>query len=87
MGCGAHAEQGLVDSHAHPLEYGHSRQLQLQGSKSIAEVVRRVEQFLETNGSDLPKGAWVEGMGWDQNLWEVKEFPTSVRSTELERRN
>jgi predicted amidohydrolase YtcJ len=70
--------QGLVDSHAHPLRYGHSRQLQLQGSTCIGEVIRRVEAFVQNNASSLPDGAWIEGLGWDQNLWEVKEFPTAV---------
>ena len=67
-----------MNSHAHPLAYGHSRQLQLQGSRSIAEVIRRVEEFVRANGSSLPDGSWIEGLGWDQNLWEVKEFPTAV---------
>ncbi|ORY24106.1 amidohydrolase family-domain-containing protein [Naematelia encephala] len=67
---------GFVDSHAHPLQYGHTRQLQLQGSRSIREIIERVETFV--NGASLPRGAWVEGMGWDQNLWPVKEFPTAA---------
>lgn len=73
----------MVDSHAHPLQYGHSRQLQLQGSKSIDEVIRRVEHFVKTNGSSLPEGAWVEGLGWDQNLWDVKEYPSAVHLATL----
>ncbi len=70
-----------MDSHAHPLQYGHSRQLKLQGSRSIAEVVQRVEDYVKTNGSQLPEGVWIEGLGWDQNLWEVKEFPSAVRQS------
>ena len=71
--------QGLVDAHGHPLLYGYYSQLPLVGSRSIQEVVDRVEEFVKHNSSSLPSGAWIEGMGWDQNIWPVKEYPTAVR--------
>ncbi|WRT65197.1 uncharacterized protein IL334_002140 [Kwoniella shivajii] len=64
---------GFIDSHGHPLIYGHAQQLQLHGCKSIAEVIERVEAFVKSN--PLTPGAWVEGLGWDQNMWTEKEFP------------
>ncbi|KAL7423374.1 hypothetical protein Q5752_002677 [Cryptotrichosporon argae] len=64
---------GLIDAHAHPLAYGHSRGLPLAGARSVAEVVSRVEAYAAVN----PDG-WVEGMGWDQNLWDRKAFPTAA---------
>lgn len=67
-----------MDSHGHPLAYGHSRQLQLQGSASVAEVITRVEAYVKTFNRSIPSGMWIEGMGWDQNKWPVKEFPTAV---------
>ncbi|WWD00123.1 hypothetical protein V866_007031 [Kwoniella sp. B9012] len=67
---------GFTDSHGHPLIYGHSQQLPLHGCKSIAEVIRKVEEFVKSN--PLKEGAWVEGLGWDQNIWENKEFPTAA---------
>lgn len=70
--------QGLIDAHGHPLLYGYYSQLPLAGSKSVQEVITRVEQFVTSNYSSLPAGAWVEGMGWDQNIWDPKEYPTAV---------
>ncbi|ORX33527.1 amidohydrolase family-domain-containing protein [Kockovaella imperatae] len=67
---------GLIDSHGHPLQYGLSRQLQLTGSTSIPEIVERVEDYVRS--SNLPPGTWIEGLGWDQNIWPVKEFPTAT---------
>ncbi|WVQ97496.1 hypothetical protein IAU59_004610 [Kwoniella sp. CBS 9459] len=67
---------GLVDSHGHPLVYGHAQQLPLHGCKSTEEVIARVEEFVRNN--PLQPGAWVEGLGWDQNLWEGQQFPTAA---------
>ncbi|WVR04266.1 hypothetical protein IAU60_001266 [Kwoniella sp. DSM 27419] len=67
---------GLVDSHGHPLTYGQSRQLPLHGCKSIAEVIQRTEAFVRNNPPQ--PGMWIEGLGWDQNQWEGKEFPTAA---------
>ncbi|OCF40205.1 amidohydrolase [Kwoniella heveanensis CBS 569] len=66
---------GLVDSHGHPLAYGHAQQLPLHGCKSKEEVVARVEEYVRNN--PLRPGTWVEGLGWDQNLWEGQQFPTA----------
>ncbi|WWC87351.1 uncharacterized protein L201_002240 [Kwoniella dendrophila CBS 6074] len=67
---------GFIDSHGHPLVYGHAQQLPLHGYCSIAETIQRVEKFVTDN--PLKPGAWVEGLGWNQNLWESKEFPTAA---------
>jgi predicted amidohydrolase YtcJ len=70
--------KGLIDAHGHPLLYGYYSQLPLLGSNSVQEVIEKVEQFVLSNYSSLPDGAWVEGMGWDQNLWSPKEYPSAV---------
>jgi predicted amidohydrolase YtcJ len=70
--------QGLIDAHGHVLEYGHYLQLPLAGSSSIQEIISRVETFVKTIGSALPEGAWIEGMGWNQNLWPGGAFPTAA---------
>lgn len=67
---------GWIDSHAHPLWYGESQNLPLVGAKSVQEVVDRIENYVRTN--NVKKGEWVMGMGWDQTIWDVKEFPTAV---------
>jgi predicted amidohydrolase YtcJ len=43
------------------------------------EIVERVEAYVKAQGGrENLEGRWVEGMGWDQNRWSVKEFPTAV---------
>ncbi|ODN88487.1 amidohydrolase [Cryptococcus wingfieldii CBS 7118] len=68
---------GFIDSHGHPLVYGHSRQLQLHGSRSVAEVIEKVEAFVLAHPEEVKEGKWIQGLGWDQNLWDDKEFPTA----------
>ena len=63
---------GLIDAHAHLLNLGMSmQQVNLVGTKSYDEVLQRVVEFQNTN-----KHTYILGRGWDQNDWEVKEFPT-----------
>jgi predicted amidohydrolase YtcJ len=64
---------GMVDAHAHVVGLGASlRIVKLAGSRSYDEVIRRVVE----RGRTMEPGEWIEGRGWDQNLWPVKEFPT-----------
>ena len=71
---------GFIDGHCHFVGYGETkvRFADLKGCKSFEEVLERLEKHNENNDSE-----WLLGRGWDQNLWEVKEFPTN---TELNRR-
>jgi hypothetical protein len=43
-----------------------------------AEVIRRLETYVDENRDAVEGGAWIEGQGWDQTLWEGKQFPTAV---------
>ncbi len=64
---------GFTDAHAHLEGLGSSLvNLNLEGTTSIAEIQKRVAERAAT----LPAGAWLRGRSWDQNDWEVKEFPT-----------
>jgi predicted amidohydrolase YtcJ len=64
---------GLVDAHAHLRSLGkYLAQLKLERTGSPGEIR---EMVLEAQKSTTP-GRWIEGRGWDQNEWEVKEFPT-----------
>ncbi|MEN8006454.1 MAG: amidohydrolase [Candidatus Krumholzibacteriota bacterium] len=69
---GATVIPGLVDSHCHLYGLGKSlAQIDLMGTGSP-------EQILEIVGRDAVKFAadsWIEGRGWDQNDWEIKEYP------------
>ena len=70
---------GFIDAHAHFLFYGLSLQMaDLVGSQSWDEILVRLQEFAKEN----PEG-WLRGRGWDQNDWEVKEFPTNEKLDEL----
>lgn len=62
----------FYDSHCHFLGYGTNliKRADLVGAKSKDEVLNRLKKF------DLEyKNEWIEGRGWDQNLWPIKDFP------------
>ena len=63
---------GLIDAHAHLLNLGISmQQVDLVGTKSYQEVLQRVSDFQKIKNSE-----YIIGRGWDQNDWDIKEFPT-----------
>lgn len=63
---------GLIDAHCHFFGLGMNQQVvDLVDTKSFDEVVERVSAFQKTNTK-----TFIRGRGWDQNDWEVKEFPT-----------
>lgn len=63
---------GLIDAHAHLLGLGVTlRRVNLAGSRSYDEVIARVKAWAK----DIKPGQWIQGRGWDQNRWPVKEFP------------
>jgi predicted amidohydrolase YtcJ len=65
---------GFIDAHAHFVNYGFSlQQVDLTGTKSWQECIEKVKAFIKNK--NIQTGAWVQGRGWDQNDWEVKEFP------------
>jgi predicted amidohydrolase YtcJ len=70
---------GFIDAHAHFVGYGLSLQkVTLVGTNSWDEVVERVKTFAAEN-----KEGWITGRGWDQNDWDVKEFPENKKLNEL----
>lgn len=65
---------GLTDTHLHLLAYGFAlNQVDLLGVRSIAELRRRVADFVSSR--QIPPGRWVLGRGWDQNLLAEKRLP------------
>ena len=63
---------GLIDAHCHFYGLGQKQQVvDLMGTESYEEVLKKVKEFQEQNPKDF-----ILGDGWDQNDWEVKEFPT-----------
>ncbi len=62
---------GFYDAHCHFAGYaGNLRKADLVGSANFAEICERLVENQKLNPS-----AWVQGRGWDQNDWPVKEFP------------
>jgi predicted amidohydrolase YtcJ len=71
---------GLIDGHCHFLGYGLNKQkVDLRGTKSFEEVLDRVEDFADSH----PEREWIVGRGWDQNDWEIKEYPDYQRLNTL----
>lgn len=69
---GGHILPGLIDSHGHINSLGSKNsKAQLDGSKSVAEVIQRLKDFAPKSNS-----TWLIGRGWDQNLWPGQKFPT-----------
>ncbi len=64
---------GFIDSHLHLLGLGWSMEaLDLRGMKSPEEIAAKVQKATES----AAHGQWIEGRGWDQNLWKGIHFPT-----------
>ena len=70
---------GLIDAHCHFYRMGLQQQkVSLEGTKSYDEVLERLVTFQKEK--NVP---FITGRGWDQNDWEVKEFPTKEKLDKL----
>ncbi len=70
---------GFIDAHCHFLGLGINQQhVDLTGTKSFDEIIDRVVAFQKEKNV-----SFIVGRGWDQNDWEVKEFPTKEKLDEL----
>ncbi len=70
---GATVLPGLADAHGHLTGLGLALgRLELRGLESADAIAKLVAAAAET----APDGAWIQGRGWDQNLWEGKAFPS-----------
>ena len=70
---------GFIDAHAHFFGYGNSLQnADLVGTESWDAIIDVLKKFAATH----PEG-WLQGRGWDQNDWAVKDFPTNDKLNEL----
>ncbi|MFZ2491888.1 MAG: amidohydrolase family protein, partial [Thermoanaerobaculia bacterium] len=66
---------GLIDAHAHLYGLGLALDtVNLVDTKSVAEIASRVAE----RAGSTPPGDWVLGRGWDQNDWDVKQFPAAA---------
>jgi predicted amidohydrolase YtcJ len=70
---GAVVFPGFVDAHAHLLGLGTMlSRVNVAGTTSYDDVVARAKAWAK----DVKPGEWIQGRGWDQNHWPIKEFPT-----------
>ncbi|MDP2069799.1 MAG: amidohydrolase [Lutibacter sp.] len=70
---------GFIDAHCHFYGLGLQQQkVDLTDTKSFDEVIKRIVDFQKENNA-----TYITGRGWDQNDWEVKEFPTKEKLDEL----
>jgi len=65
---------GLIDAHCHFYNLGLQKlTVDLVGTKSFQEVVQRIVTFQKERNTNF-----IIGRGWDQNDWQVKEFPNKT---------
>ena len=70
---GAPVYPGFHDAHSHFISLGeHLSFANLRGSASYEEVLERIAAHYAVYPSE-----WITGVGWDQNLWPEKRFPTN----------
>ncbi|MBV2129187.1 amidohydrolase [Arsukibacterium indicum] len=66
---------GLIDGHGHLLGLGEElSQADLRGQPSEEAAVKVVADFARSQ----PQAAWIIGRGWNQVLWDSKQFPTTA---------
>jgi predicted amidohydrolase YtcJ len=73
---------GLIDAHGHVIESSGGDiglgmmllQLDLNGTTSVADLQQRLRAYAAAN----PGSGWIQGRGWNQELWVDKRFPTSA---------
>jgi predicted amidohydrolase YtcJ len=70
---------GFIDAHSHFTGFATDRwKCELTGTTSFEEVLNRLSSFTKNN-----QQAWVYGRGWDQNDWQVKNYPNKTALDEM----
>jgi hypothetical protein len=64
------AYPGFMDPHCHFLSYGFALQ-----RPWLAEAASWEEAVALMTVSEVPASGWIQGRGWDQNRWKIKDFP------------
>jgi len=64
---------GFVDNHAHIVGLGNKLSVvSLHTCTSEEECIQTLQQ------AEIPANGWLYAMGWNQELWHTKNFPTNV---------
>jgi predicted amidohydrolase YtcJ len=79
-GTGKFVYPGFNDAHCHFNGYANNlaQYADLRGTTSPEEIYERLKAHHEKFGGD-----WVLGRSWDQNDWQVKDFPDKTKLDEL----
>jgi predicted amidohydrolase YtcJ len=77
---GKYIYPGFNDAHCHFNGYGTNlmQYADLRGTQNPEEIYTILRKHHETFGGD-----WVLGRSWDQNDWDLKEFPDKTKLDEL----
>jgi predicted amidohydrolase YtcJ len=66
---------GLIDAHGHVTDLGFAAlRLNVTGTASLAELQQRLRDYAAAH----PDVKWIQGGGWNQELWPDKRFPTAA---------
>ena len=66
---------GMIDGHGHRTDLGFAAlRLDVTGTASLAELQRRLRDYAAAH----PDAKWIQGFGWNQELWPEKRFPTAA---------
>jgi predicted amidohydrolase YtcJ len=66
---------GLVDGHGHLMHLARGRlSFDARGLGSEEAIARRIGERAATR----PRGEWITGRNWDQNLWPGRAFPSKA---------
>jgi len=72
---GKYVYPGWIDAHCHFVGYGKSLSaVDAAGTSSLEEIIVLLKKH-QANRPESSPDTWITGRGWDQNDWEVKEFP------------
>ena len=67
---------GLIDAHVHFGSYSlgiHRGEIDLDNVRSKEEAIERVAEAARR----IPPGHWLQGAGWNRNIWPEPAFPTA----------
>lgn len=72
---GKYVLPGFHDSHMHFLNYAIDKEkVDFFNCKSLEEMKRATHDYIEKFG--VQKGAWIQGGGWNENNFDLKQLPT-----------
>jgi predicted amidohydrolase YtcJ len=70
---------GFIDAHSHFTGYATDLwKCNLVGTTSFDDVLHHLSDFFKSSDAK-----WIYGRGWDQNDWDVKEFPNNEKLNQL----